>query len=204
MFSYIGFGFVLPAGLLAMTPLQLLLNNFLYDFSQVGIPLDNVDQEYLDRPRRWNIRSIQNFMVFIGPVSSVFDYATWFLMLYVFGCIAYGHSGTPEATKSHLEQLFHSAWFVESIVTQTLIVHIIRTRRIPFIQSRASPTMLLTTLSVIAVGIWLPFSPAPIAHYLGLVPLPWVFFLWLLLFALTYCVLTHTVKTWFYKRFGVD
>ena len=202
MFSYIGFGFVLPTGLLAMTPLQFLLNNLLYDFSQVGIPLDNVDQEYLDRPRRWNIRSIQNFMFFVGPVSSIFDYATWFLMLYIFGCIAYGHAGTTDADKSHLEQLFHSAWFVESIVTQTLIVHIIRTARIPFIQSRASPTMLFTTLTIIAIGIWLPFSP--FAHRIGLTALPGTFFLWLALFALTYCVLTHLVKTWFYRRFGMD
>ncbi|HMD59981.1 MAG TPA: hypothetical protein VKG78_01030, partial [Opitutaceae bacterium] len=85
---------------------------------------------------------------------------------------------------------------------QTLIVHIIRTLRIPFIQSRASPTMLLTTISIMAVGIWLPFSP--IGHYIGLTPLPGIFFLWLLLFALTYCVLTHIVKTWFYRRFGMD
>ena len=88
-----------------------------------------MDQEYLDKPRRWNIRSIRNFMLFIGPISSIFDYATWFLMLYVFGCAAFGHAGTPDADKAHLEELFHSAWFVESIVTQTLIVHIIRTRR---------------------------------------------------------------------------
>ncbi len=202
MFSYIGFGFVLPTGLLAMTPLQFLLNNLLYDFSQTGIPLDNVDQEYLDRPRKWNIRSIQNFMFFIGPVSSIFDYTTWFLMLYIFGCIAYGHAGTSDAEKSHLEELFHSAWFVESIVTQTLIVHIIRTARIPFIQSRASPTMLFTTIAIIAIGIWLPFSP--FAHRIGLTPLPGTFFLWLALFALTYCVLTHLVKTWFYRRFGMD
>jgi len=202
MFSYIGFGLVLPAGLLAMTPLQILVNNLLYDFSQTGIPLDNVDQEYLDKPRRWNIRSIQNFMVFIGPISSIFDYATWFLMLYVFGCVAFGKAGTSDADKAHFEQLFHSAWFVESIVTQTLIVHIIRTARIPFIQSRASAPMLLTTTVIIAIGIWLPFSP--FAHRLGLAPLPGAFFLWLLLFALIYCVLTHVVKTWFYRRFGMD
>jgi len=202
MFSYIGFGFVLPAGLLAMTPLQFLLNNLLYDFSQVGIPLDNVDQEYLDKPRRWNIRSIQNFMVFIGPVSSIFDYATWFLMLYVFGCAAFGHAGTSDADKTHLEEIFHSAWFVESIFTQTLIVHIIRTRHIPFIQSRASATMLATTIAIMAIGTWLPFSP--FAHRIGLTPLPAAFFLWLALFAVTYCVLTHIVKTWFYNRFGMD
>jgi Mg2+-importing ATPase len=202
MFSFLGTGFVLPAGLLPMAPIQILVNNLLYDFSQVGIPLDNVDSEYLDRPRRWNIRSIQNFMVFVGPISSIFDYATWFLMLYVFGCVAFGRPGTPDAVKAHLEQMFHSAWFVESIVTQTLIVHIIRTKRIPFIQSRASRTMSLTTLTIIGVGIWLPFSS--IGRYIGLVPLPAAFFLWLALFALIYCVLTHLVKTWFYRRFGMD
>ncbi len=202
MFSYIGFGIVLPTGLLAMTPLQILVNNLLYDVSQVGIPLDNVDAEYLVRPRRWNIKSIQNFMVFIGPISSIFDYATWFLMLYVFGCIAFGKEGTPGATKDHLERLFHTAWFVESLVTQTLIVHIIRTSRIPFIQSRASAPMLFTTTLIIAIGIWLPFSP--LAHYIGLTPLPGIFFVWLAGFALVYCTLTHIVKTWFYRRFGMD
>jgi Mg2+-importing ATPase len=202
MFSMLGSAFVLPVNLLPMLPIQILVNNLLYDMSQVGIPLDNVDQEYLDRPRRWNIKSIQNFMVFVGPISSIFDYATWFLMLYVFGCAAFGKSGTPDAAKSHLEQIFHSAWFVESLVTQTLIVHIIRTKRIPFFQSRASTPMLLTTMGIMAIGIWLPFSP--IGHYIGLVPLPGVFFLWLLLFAVIYCVLTHVVKTWFYRRFGMD
>jgi Mg2+-importing ATPase len=202
MFSMLGSAFVLPNNLLPMLPIQILVNNLLYDVSQVGIPLDNVDQEYLDKPRRWNIKSIQNFMFFVGPISSIFDYGTWFLMLYVFGCAAFGLSSTPDASKAHLEQMFHSAWFVESLITQTLIVHIIRTRRIPFIQSRASRTMLLTTMSVMAVGIWLPYSA--IGHYIGLCPLPATFYMWLALFSLTYCVLTHLVKTWFYKRFGTD
>jgi Mg2+-importing ATPase len=202
MFSMLGSAFVLPNNLLPMLPIQILVNNLLYDFSQVGIPLDNVDQEYLDKPRRWNIKSIQNFMVFVGPISSIFDYGTWFLMLYVFGCSAFALSATPDASKAHLEQMFHSAWFVESIFTQTLIVHIIRTRRIPFIQSRASRTMMLTTMSIMAIGIWLPYSA--LGHYIGLYPLPGTFFLWLALFTLTYCVLTHLVKTWFYKRFGTD
>jgi P-type Mg2+ transporter len=202
MFSMLGSAFVLPANLLPMAPIQILVNNLLYDFSQVGIPLDSVDQEYLDKPRQWNIRSIQNFMMFVGPISSIFDYATWFLMLYVFGSSAFGRAGTSDATNTHLEQVFHSAWFVESLVTQTLIVHIIRTQRIPFIQSRASPMMLFNTMIIMAVGICLPFSS--IGHYIGLYPLPGVFFLWLALFALTYCVLTHIVKTWFYRRFGMD
>jgi Mg2+-importing ATPase len=203
MFSMLGSAFVLPVDLLPMLPLQILVNNLLYDFSQVGIPLDNVDQEYLDKPRRWNIKSIQNFMVFVGPISSIFDYATWFLMLYVFGCSAFGISGTPDASKEHLERLFHSAWFVESIFTQTLIVHIIRTKRIPFIQSRASPTMLLTTLSIMAIGTALPYTWIG-QHFINLTPLPAAFFLWLALFTLIYCVLTHVVKTWFYRHFGTD
>jgi Mg2+-importing ATPase len=202
MFSMLGSVFVLPVDLLPMLPLQILVNNLLYDFSQVGIPLDHVDQEYLDKPRRWNIKSIQNFMFFVGPISSIFDYGTWFLMLYLFGCAAFGNADTPDAVKGHLEKLFHSAWFVESIVTQTLIVHIIRTRRIPFIQSRASPTMLLTTIGIMAIGIALPFTA--VGRYLGFVALPASFFLWLLLFVVTYSVLTHIVKTLFYRRFGTD
>ena len=202
MFSMVGSLFLLPANFLAMLPTQLLVNNLLYDFSQVGIPLDNVDPEYLEKPRRWNIKSIQKFMFYIGPISSIFDYATFFLMLYVFGCVAVGKPGTSEATSNHLMDLFHTAWFVESLVTQTLIVHVIRSIKIPFIQSRASRTMSLTTFGVIAIGVWLPFSP--FAKYIHLITLPPVFFAWLALFAFLYCTLTHIVKTWFYRRFGTD
>jgi Mg2+-importing ATPase len=203
MFSYLGSGFLLP--FLPMAPIQVLVNNLLYDFSQVGIPLDNVDAEYLSRPRRWNIKSIQNFMFFIGPISSIFDYATFFLMLYFFGCKAYAApvGGAAATTASvHLEQLFHTGWFVESLLTQTLIVHIIRTQRIPFFQSRASKTMTFTTLLVMAVGIWLPFSS--LGSFIGLTPLPLVFFGWMAVFLITYSVLTHAVKTWFFRRFGMD
>ena len=202
MFSMVGSLFVLPANFLPMLPTQLLVNNLLYDMSQVGIPLDNVDAEYLEKPRRWNIKSIRNFMLFVGPISSIFDYATFFLMLYVFGCVAVGKPGTSESQSSHLQELFHTAWFVESLVTQTLIVHVIRSIRIPFIQSRASRTMSMTTMTIIAVAIWLPYSP--FASTFKLVPLPGTFFLWLALFAVLYCTLTHITKTWFYKRFGTD
>jgi Mg2+-importing ATPase len=203
MFSVVGGAYFLP--FLPMAPIQVLVNNLLYDFSQVGIPLDNVDTEYLSRPRRWNIKSIQKFMFFIGPISSIFDYATFFLMLYFFGCKAYVvPAGGAVATtiSAHLEQLFHTGWFVESLLTQTLIVHIIRTQRIPFIQSRASKTMTFTTLLVMAVGVWLPFSP--VAGYIGLVPLPPVFFVWIAGFLLAYSVLTHVIKMWFVRRFGLD
>jgi len=200
MFSVVGGAYFLP--FLPMAPIQVLVNNLLYDISQVGIPLDNVDEEYLSKPRQWDIKSIRNFMVFIGPISSIFDYATFFLMLYAFGCAAFSAPGASLAQKAHLEQLFHTGWFVESLLTQTLIVHIIRTRRIPFVQSSASKPMLFTTLMVMALGVWLPFSP--FARFLGFTPLPAVFFLWLAGFLVTYAVLTHVVKTWFGRRFGSD
>ena len=200
MFSVVGGAYFLP--FLPMAPIQVLVNNLLYDVSQVGIPLDNVDEEYLSRPRKWNIRSIRNFMFVVGPISSLFDYATFALMLYGFGCIGFGAPGaTPEA-KAHLAQLFHTGWFVESLLTQTLIVHIIRTRRIPFLQSRASRPMLAATLLVMAAGAALPFSP--LARLLGLVPLPAAYFAWIAAFLVAYGVLAHGVKQWFYRRFGTD
>jgi Mg2+-importing ATPase len=210
MFSVVGGAYFLP--FLPMAPIQVLVNNLLYDLSQTGIPLDQVDREYLDKPRRWNIRSIQSFMVFIGPISSIFDYATFFLMLYFFGCADLGlaapaalrgffpQAAAPDAT--YAAALFHTGWLVESLLTQTLIVHIIRTQRIPFLQSRPSKAMGFTTLAVMAIGVWLPYSP--IAHYLGLVPLPPVFFLWLAGFLLAYSAITHVVKMWFARRFGAD
>jgi P-type Mg2+ transporter len=200
VFSVVGGALFLP--FLAMSPIQFLINNLLYDFSQTGIPLDNVDPEYLARPRKWNMKSIRNFMVFIGPISSIFDYATFFLMLYFFGCVAYGAPGNTPAQNRFFEDFFHTGWFVESLFTQTLIVHMIRTQRIPFIQSRPSRTMLLATISIMAVGAWLPFSR--FAPFFGFVRLPGVYFAWLAGFLLAYGVLTHTVKTWFYRRFGTD
>jgi Mg2+-importing ATPase len=198
MFSVVGGAYFLP--FLPMAPIQVLVNNLLYDISQVGIPLDNVDEEYLARPRRWDIRNIRNFMICVGPMSSIFDYATYFLMLYYFGCAAYSAPGTSPAMKGHLEQLFHTGWFVESLLTQTLIVHIIRTQRIPFLQSRPSRAMLISTLSVMAIGVWLPYSP--LAGFLGLTRLPAIYFAWLTGFLIAYSVLTHAVKTWFTRRFG--
>lgn len=200
MFSVVGGAYFLP--FLPMAPIQVLVNNLLYDVSQLGIPLDHVDEEYLAKPRKWNIRSIRNFMFFVGPISSIFDYATFFLMLYFFGCAAYSSAGIDPAQQGHWERLFHTGWFVESLLTQTLIVHIIRTHRIPFLQSRASKTMLFTTLVVMAFGCWLPFSP--LAHFLGFEPLPGIFFVWMVGFLLAYSVLTHTVKMWFIRKFGTD
>src|SRR2546428_434818 len=167
----------------------------------VGFMGDRIDDDYLQKPRKWNIASIKKFMIWIGPMSSIFDYTTFFLMLYFFGCIAFRTTSDP-SLKTHYESLFHTGWFVESLLTQTLIVHIIRTNRVPFFQSRASWPLTLTTLIVIGVACALPYSP--LAGYLGLVPLPVAFWPWMLLTVIAYSFLTHFVKTRFIRRYGAD
>ena len=127
---------------------------------------------------------------------------TFFLMLYVFHCVNYNDPHMADSMKTHYERLFHTGWFVESLLTQTLIVHIIRTNRIPFIQSRASAALTLTTITVMAVAIYLPFSP--LAGYLGMVALPKTFWLWMMATLVAYVFLTHSVKTWFIRRYGAD
>jgi len=198
MFSVIGASYLLP--FLPMLPVQILTNNLLYDFSQTGIPTDNVDEELITQPLKWNIKNIKRFMIFIGPISSLFDYATFALMWFFFHCSAYIDPATVPLQKDALAKLFQTGWFVESLLTQTLIVHIIRTRRIPFIGSCASLPMTLTTLSIMAIGSWLPYSP--FADSLGLVALPAMYWAWITAFLLTYAVLTHGVKTWFFNRYG--
>jgi Mg2+-importing ATPase len=186
MFSVLGASILLP--FLPMAPLQVLTNNLLYDFSQTTIPTDNVDPEYLTAPRKWEIGAITRFMLFVGPISSIFDYATFFAMLYVFGA----WTNAP---------LFQTGWFVESLLTQTLIIHIIRTARIPFVQSRASTPLIVSTLIIAAIGVWLPFSP--LAGALGFVPLPRLYWPIVAGFLLGYATLTTLVKTWFIRRWGV-
>jgi P-type Mg2+ transporter len=200
MFSVVGGSYFLP--FLPMAPIQILLNNLLYDASQVGIPADHVDEEYLKTPRKWNIQNIRRFMIFIGPMSSIFDYATFFLMLYFFNCKFYSQAATAPEMKAYYESLFHTGWFVESILTQTLIVHIIRTNRIPFFQSIASPFLLLTTILVMIAGGVLPYLP--IGSYFGFVPLPASFWIWIAGFLLCYSLLTHSVKVWFHRKYGID
>jgi P-type Mg2+ transporter len=187
MFSVLGASAILP--FLPMQPVQILINNLLYDFSQTGIPFDNVDTEDLVKPPKWKIENIRRFMIFIGPISSVFDYATYALMWFIFGANSIEH-----------QALFQTGWFVESLMTQTLIVHVIRTAKVPFFQSRASLPMLLITATVMCIGMYLPFSP--LASSLGFVPLPVVYFLWLAGILTCYCVLTQFVKTWFIKKYG--
>ena len=198
MFSVVGGSYFLP--FLPMAPIQVLVNNLLYDASQVGIPSDHVDAEYLEAPRKWNIENIKRFMLFIGPLSSIFDYATFFLMLYFFNCHFFTNAGAE--SDKYYEKLFHTGWFVESILTQTLIVHIIRTRKIPFFQSSPSPVLLLCTLIIMAAGAYLPYSP--LANYLGFVPLPAIYWLWIGGFVLCYSTITHFVKVWFFNRYGID
>lgn len=186
MFSVLGASLFLP--FLPMAPIQVLTNNLLYDFSQTTIPTDNVDEEFLAVPRRWDIGNIFKFMVFIGPISSIFDYLTYAMMLFAFG------AWTNPA-------LFQTGWFVESLLTQTLIIHIIRTARIPFVESRASPALIATTLLICSVGVLLPFTS--IGAALGFVPLPPLYWPLVLTMLLVYAVLTHTVKVWFVRRWGL-
>ncbi|MEW6290742.1 MAG: magnesium-translocating P-type ATPase [Thermodesulfobacteriota bacterium] len=198
MFSVVGASYLFP--FLPMQPVQILVNNLLYDFSQTGIPTDNVDEELVAKPLKWDITNIKRFMMFIGPVSSIFDYATYGLMWYFFGCSAFSNPTVAEASKEGLARLFQTGWFVESLLTQTLIVHIIRTKRIPFFGSHASLHMTMTTLVIMAAAVWLPYSP--FAEELGMVSLPPVYWLWITAFLLCYSVLTHYVKTWFFNHYG--
>lgn len=200
MFSVLGASYLFP--FLPMKPVQILTNNLLYDFSQTGIPTDNVDKELIEKPLKWNISNIKRFMIFIGPISSIFDYATFALMWFFFYAKDYLNPATTQQQKNYLESLFQTGWFVESLLTQTLIVHIIRTKRIPFFGSRASLSMTLTTLLIMAIGAWLPYSP--FAESLGLVPLPLIYWLWIAVFLLSYSILTHFIKTWFFKQYGDD
>jgi Mg2+-importing ATPase len=200
MFSVLGASYLLP--FLPMRPVQILLNNLFYDFSQTAIPTDNVDEELVARPLKWNIDNIKRFMIFIGPISSIFDYATYGLMWFVFRCSDFLNPAVSAVQKEQLARLFQTGWFVESLLTQTLIVHIIRTQRIPFFGSRASGQLMLTTLLVMLIGAWLPYSP--FSADLEMVPLPASYWAWIAVFLLTYATLTHIVKTWFFKRYGGD
>lgn len=167
---------------LPMLPLQILLNNFLYDVSELPIPLDNVDEEDMARPHRWEMSTIRDFMWLIGPISSVFDFATFWLLLKVLD------AG---------EALFHTGWFVESLATQVLVIFVIRTRGSP-LASRPHPALLFTSAAVIAAAMILPFTP--LAGTLGFVALPAAFFGLLAGLMLAYLILVETAKRWFYRR----
>jgi Mg2+-importing ATPase len=171
-----------------MLPIQLLTLNLLYDFSQTTIPWDDMDPEYLTVPRKWSADDIGRFMLFVGPTSSVFDILTFLLMWYVFKANAPEH-----------QSLFQSGWFIESLLTQTLIVHMIRTAKVPFIQSRATWPVISLTAVIMVCGIALPFTPA--GAKLGLQPLAGSYFVWLIAILLGYSLLTQMVKVWYIKKF---
>lgn len=180
MVSAAGASLFLP--FLPMLPSQILLNNLLYDTSQLAIPTDNVDPEQLHRPSHWDIGFIRRFMLVFGPVSSVFDFLTFAVMLRVF------HAGAPE---------FRTGWFVESLATQTLIIFAIRTRRVPFVRSHPSLPLTLAALGAVGVGALLPVLP--VAHLLGFEPLPAAFFGALTLMVVAYLVLIEAGKRVFYR-----
>jgi Mg2+-importing ATPase len=187
MFSMLGASALLP--FLPMLPIQILINNLLYDISQISIPWDKMDDDYIIKPRKWDASGISKFMIYIGPISSIFDYATFAVLWYVFKANSTAHA-----------DFFQTGWFVESLLSQTLIVHMIRTRKIPFIQSwAATPVVALTSL-IMLIGIALPFSP--IASAFKLVALPLSFFPWLIGILFCYCLLTQLIKNWFINKFS--
>jgi magnesium-transporting ATPase (P-type) len=174
---------------LPMAPVQVLLNNLLYDFSQTALATDSVDAAYVAQPRKWDIGNIGRYMLVFGPISSLFDYATFFTLLY-----ALQARDNPS--------LFQSGWFVESVLSQTLIVHVIRTAGVPFRDSRPSAPLLATTVAVCAAALWLPFSQ--FAPLLGLTPLPPAYWIALAAILVCYMLLTQSVKAALVRRFGLD
>ena len=174
---------------LPMLPIQLLVQNLLYDVSQIAIPFDNVDDELLSKPQRWNPGELGRFMLYFGPISSIFDVLTFALMWYVF-----------QANAVDRQTLFQSGWFVEGLLTQTLIVHTIRTQKIPFLQSRASPALLFTTGLIMAAGVFIAMGP--VSHYFKMQPLPLMYFVFLAAILLGYMMLTQAMKGFYARRYG--
>jgi len=183
MFSVAGASLFLP--FLPMLPIQILLNNMLYDISESTIPTDNVDSEYVEKPKRLDISFIRQFMISLGPISSIFDFLTFFIMLFVF------RASIP---------LFQTAWFIESLSTQTFVVFVIRTRKTPFYKSRPSRPLILSSLIVIATAMILPFTP--LGELFKFERPPLLFFLILAGLVAAYLVLVEIVKRWFFRRFG--
>ncbi len=186
VFSVLGASVILP--FLPMQPIHILVQNLLYDLSQTMIPFDDVDKEFTEKPRKWDASGIARFMFFIGPISSIFDYTTFAVMWYVFGANSEAH-----------QALFQSGWFVEALLSQTLIVHLIRTQKIPFLQSVASLPLILTTSVIAAVGIFVPFSR--LGAMIDLAPLPPQYFGWLIATLVSYSILSQLIKVWFIRKY---
>lgn len=188
MISMTGASLLLP--FLPMLPIQVLLNNFLYDLSQVAIPSDEVDSEYLSKPRSWQVNSIKKFMISLGPVSSIFDFITFAVLYFIF------------KAKANNQALFHTGWFLESLCTQTLVIHIIRTGKIPFMESKPSRFLIFTSIFIVTIGILIPFSP--FAKPFGFVKPPSLYFVALIIIIVLYLLLVQLVKKWFVRKFGYD
>ncbi|BEM63457.1 magnesium-translocating P-type ATPase [Serratia marcescens] len=174
---------------LPMLAIHLLIQNLMYDISQLSLPWDKMDKEFLRKPRKWDSKNIGRFMLWIGPTSSIFDITTYALMWYVFAANSVEH-----------QALFQSGWFIEGLLSQTLVVHMLRTQKIPFIQSTAALPVLLTTGLVMALGIYIPFSL--LGALVGLQPLPWEYFPWLAATLVSYCVVAQLMKRFYIRRFG--
>ncbi|MDO8662658.1 MAG: magnesium-translocating P-type ATPase [Candidatus Omnitrophota bacterium] len=185
MISMTGASIFLP--FLPMIPIQILLNNFLYDVSQVAIPSDEVDKEYLLKERPWNIEYLKKFILFIGPISSIFDFITFGVLLWIFRA---------------QQPLFNTGWFLESLCTQTLVIHIIRTGKIPFIESKPSQFLIFTSIYIVTIGLVLPFIP--LGHYFRFVVPPPLFFVALFIIITAYLFLVQFVKSWFIKKYGYE
>ncbi|MBW3518828.1 magnesium-translocating P-type ATPase [Flavobacterium sp. NKUCC04_CG] len=174
---------------LPMLAIHLLLQNLIYDISQLSLPWDKMDRDFLKKPRKWDSKNIGRFMMWIGPTSSIFDITTFAVLWYIIGANSVEH-----------QALFQSGWFVEGLLSQTLVVHLLRTQKIPFIQSTATLPVLVLTGMVMCLGLYIPFSP--LGTYIGLVPLPGSYFPWLLGILLSYFVVVQTIKTIYIRRFG--
>lgn len=185
MFSVLAACAFLP--FLPMLPIHILIQNLIYDISQFSLPWDSMDDEFLVHPRKWEAGGIAHFMLFIGPLSSIFDIAMFLVMWYVF-----------QANTPGMQSLFQTGWFVEGLLSQTLIVYMIRTQKIPFIQSVPSKPVLALTGLAVACGVILPFTGVGAA--VGLVPLPLAYFPWLVGILLCYAMLTQFVKVLYVRK----
>jgi Mg2+-importing ATPase len=183
MFSVAGASLFLP--FLPMLPIQILLNNLLYDISESTIPTDNVDISYVNSPKKWDMAFIKKFIMVFGPISSLFDFLTFFVLLFIFNAQA---------------SLFQTAWFIESICTQTLVIFVIRTRVVPFYQSRPSRLLLGSTFLIVAIACILPFTV--LGNIFGFVHPPVSFYAVLAGLVIGYLVIVELVKIWFYKRYS--
>jgi len=187
VFSLLGASLLFP--FLPMLPLQILILNLIYDISQVAIPWDNVDPEYLKKPRKWIASDIKRFMLLIGPTSSIFDYITFGVLFFIFG-----------ANTIAEQSFFQTGWFLESLFTQTMVVQVLRTEKIPFIQSRPSRQLFLSAIVLLALGVMLPYTG--IGHSIGFHPIPLAFYYWLVGILITYCVLVQFVKKWYIRKYN--